>query len=96
MAFAGGLGAQVDVRTMPTNGSLPPAVRLFSESNTRFLCEVEPQCVVAFEQALGGVVFAKIGQVTDGTRLAIDDADVRLVDADIYELKEAWQATLRW
>jgi phosphoribosylformylglycinamidine synthase II len=96
MAFAGGFGAQVDVHMMPTNGTLPSAARLFSESNTRFLCEVEPQCVVAFEQALRGVAFAKIGQVTVRTRLAIDDGDVRLVDADIYELKEAWQATLRW
>jgi phosphoribosylformylglycinamidine synthase II len=96
MAFAGGLGAQIDVRAMPTDGTLPAVVRLFSESNTRFLCEVEPQWVAAFEKALGGVAFARIGQVAIGTRLVVDDSDVRLIDADIYELKEAWQATLRW
>jgi phosphoribosylformylglycinamidine synthase len=96
MAIAGGLGAQVDVRAMPTNGALPAVVRLFSESNTRFLCEIEPKHVTAFEQAFGGVAFAKVGQVTDRTRLVVDRGDLRLIDVDIYELKEAWQATLRW
>jgi phosphoribosylformylglycinamidine synthase len=96
MAFAGGLGAQIDVRAMPTEGTLSAVVRLFSESNTRFLCEVEPQNVAMFENVLGGVVFAKIGQVTVGTRLVVADGDVRLIDTDIYELKEAWQVTLRW
>lgn len=96
MAFAGGLGAQVDVRTMPTDESLPAAVRLFSESNTRFLCEVEPKDATAFEAAFGGLALSKIGQVTVGTRLVVDEDDVRLIDADICELREAWQATLRW
>jgi phosphoribosylformylglycinamidine (FGAM) synthase-like enzyme len=96
MAFAGGFGAQVDVRAMPADGSLPASVRLFSESNTRFLCEVERKDVAAFEQAFGSLAFAKIGQVTVGARLVIDDVDARLVDADIYDLKEAWQGTLRW
>jgi phosphoribosylformylglycinamidine synthase len=97
MAFAGGLGAKVDVRAMAMcDAGAPAVVRLFSESNTRFLCEVEPQRVAAFEQALTGVVFAKIGEVTADTRLVIHHGEARLIDAGIYELKEAWQATLRF
>jgi len=97
MAFAGGLGAQVDVRAIAmTEASVQPVVRLFSESNTRFLCEVEPQRAAAFEKELGGVAFAKIGQVTADSRLVMNDGEGRLIDADIYELKEAWQATLRF
>jgi phosphoribosylformylglycinamidine (FGAM) synthase-like enzyme len=43
MAFAGGLGAQIDLHAVPTSCTLDnPAVRLFSESNSRFLCEVLP------------------------------------------------------
>ena len=97
MAFAGGLGAKLDVRAMAmSESSTPPVVRLFSESNTRFLCEVEPQRVAAFEQALSGLPFAKIGEVTSNARLAMKDGEARLIDADIFELKEAWQATLRF
>ena len=97
MAFAGGLGAKVDVRAMAMGETpTPPVVRLFSESNTRFLCEIEPQRVAAFEQALSDLPFAKIGEVTSNARLAMNDGEARLIDADIFELKEAWQATLRF
>jgi phosphoribosylformylglycinamidine synthase len=97
MAFAGALGAAIDVQPMAGNESVAsPVVKLFSESNTRFLCEVEPKHAARFEQALSGVTFAKIGQVTDDARLAIRDGDTRLIDADVFDLKEAWQATLRF
>jgi phosphoribosylformylglycinamidine synthase len=97
MAFAGGFGAQLDVRSVPTNDSnLGRVARLFSESNTRFLCEIEPKNAPAFEAAMRGVPVAKIGQVTSDTRLLINDADTRLINADIFELKEAWQAPLRF
>ncbi len=42
MAFAGGLGARVDVKALRCDGDLDAVSRLFSESNTRFLCEVRP------------------------------------------------------
>ena len=96
MAFSGGLGAQVDVRAMPMNEGFSPAALLFSESNTRFLCEVEPQRAASFEEAFVGVALAKVGQVTGDERLVMSDGETRLIDADIYELKEAWQATLRF
>jgi phosphoribosylformylglycinamidine synthase len=97
MAFAGGLGASINVHAMAMSGeSAPTVVPLFSESNTRFSCEVEPQLVAAFEQTLDGVVFAKIGQVNADSRLILRDGEVKLIDADIYELKEAWQAPLRF
>jgi phosphoribosylformylglycinamidine synthase len=97
MAFAGGLGAKIDVRAMAVSEtSMVPTVRLFSESNTRFLCEVQPQRAAAFEQALSGLPFANIGQVTSNARLVMNDDEALLIDADIFELKEAWQATLRF
>jgi phosphoribosylformylglycinamidine synthase len=95
MAFAGGLGAKIDVREM-SEESASVVAKLFSESNTRFLCEVEPQHGARFEEALNGLVFAKIGQVAGDARLVIRDGDAALVDADIFELKEAWQAALRF
>ena len=43
MAFAGGFGAKIDLQAMPCDDDLDAASRLFSESNTRFLCEVRAE-----------------------------------------------------
>jgi phosphoribosylformylglycinamidine synthase len=91
----------------------PPAtsVLLFSESNTRFLCEVTQENAKAFKAALGDVPCAMIGEVTDTGKLeivgltqAIADADSNaaeigtpiVVEAEIGELKEVWQMPLDW
>ncbi len=97
MAFAGGMGVRINLQSMPmSDAQAGPVVRLFSESNTRFLCEVDSQLRSEFEHALRDVACAKIGQVTTGTRLVIDDGETQLIDADVFELKESWQATLRF
>jgi phosphoribosylformylglycinamidine synthase len=96
MAFAGGLGARIDVVGMATAGALDDAARLFSESNSRFLCEVAAEHAAEFERLFTGLPLAKIGEVQSDARLAITHGGRQLIDADIHELKEAWQATLRW
>jgi phosphoribosylformylglycinamidine synthase subunit PurSL len=106
MAFAGGFGAHVDLmrdgQSCPssdrpaTDRIVHPTVALFSESNTRFVCEVESGQTAAFEKTLAGLPFTKLGTVTESSRLRITAGGKPLVDADIAELKEAWQAPLRW
>ena len=101
MAFAGGLGAvlQADdlpVEGLPENAAEQAAVRLFSESNTRFLCEVTPEHAVAFESVLSATPHAKIGEVTADERLEIFSGPSLLVEANIAELKRAWQEPLGW
>jgi phosphoribosylformylglycinamidine synthase len=97
MAFAGGLGAKVDVVAMPvSDAKLDNATRLFSESNTRFLCEVAPDQATAFESVFDGLAIARIGDVVAGDRLEIRAGDKKLIDENIFALKEAWQATFRW
>jgi phosphoribosylformylglycinamidine synthase II len=95
MAFAGGLGAKIDVQRMPTGDSFDSTELLFSESNTRFLCEVDPKHAAEFERELRHVPVGRIGQVTADTQLKIKDSERVLVDADINELKRAWQSALR-
>lgn len=97
MAFSGGLGAKISLANVPTGDgcSLPAASLLFSESNTRFLCEVRPENVAAFERALSGVPHARIGEVTKSSKLEIG-GETSLVDVDLATLKEAWQKPLRW
>lgn len=98
MAFAGELGAKVAIDAVPCTGQLSVASRLFSESNTRFLCEVSPEKTDVFEALLDGVPHARIGQVVDTGRLQVVDgvSGKVVVDADLGTLKEAWQKPLRW
>jgi phosphoribosylformylglycinamidine synthase len=97
MAFAGGFGAEVALNAVPTTeADLPPEVLLFSESNTRFLCEVAPDRAAEFEACLAGLPFSFIGKVRDEERLIITTGGAPLIDAKIGQLKEAWQAPLRW
>jgi phosphoribosylformylglycinamidine synthase len=98
MAFAGGLGMKVDLKSIPLGDSIDrDDFILFSESNTRFLVEVSPKDKAAFEKALSGINFAKIGEVTKGKKLEVLGRNGKvLLTADINELKEAWQKPLRW
>jgi len=108
MAFAGGFGAEIDVSLAPQEliGLNEPArivALLFSESNTRFVCEVTPENQVAFESLLRrqNVRHARIGSVQASDRLVLWASESRaeprrLVNASLAELKEAWQSPLRW
>ena len=96
MAFAGGLGADAGLEAIPCEGELDWTSRLFSESNTRFLCEVRPDNAAAFEAAVTGVPFGRVGEVTASDRLTIHSGDEIVIDCDLATLKEAWQKPLRW
>lgn len=100
MAFAGGLGARVDVSDIEVQGNvdaeLLDLVVLFSESNTRFVVEVEAENQSAFEAAMQDVALTLLGQVTDSSSLEIVAQEETLVDVPIGELKEAWQSPLNW
>jgi phosphoribosylformylglycinamidine synthase len=97
MAFAGGCGARIDLDRVPVEPSGLGAVEvLFSESNTRFLCEVKPEHVGNFESHLSGVPCARVGQVDAGERLEITAGGTTLVSGQLAALKAAWQTPLRW
>jgi len=70
---------------------------LFSESNSRFLCEIPPDRAKAFEKTLADVPHGKVGYVTGGPNLRIRSAEGNtVIDADIHQLKKAWQKPLAW
>jgi phosphoribosylformylglycinamidine synthase len=97
MAFAGGLGVHLDVASIANVlGHAGPIIALFSESNTRFLCEVAPQKAVEFQRVLAGLPVKKIGEVRSDEGFEISLGAKLLVDARIHALKEAWQAPFRW
>lgn len=95
MAFAGGLGASVSLTNLPNE--IDDVTLLFSESNSRFLCEVSAGKKAEFERIMNGLPHAAIGEVNETTRvLIIGKSGDSLIDSDIAELKEAWQSPLRW
>ena len=99
MAFAGGLGAAVDLATVPHTAASDPhtaAVLLFSESNTRFLCEVPPQHAEAFERQMAGVPIGRLGEVTAMRDLQVVLEGHPVIVVDLERLKAAWQAPLDW
>lgn len=107
------LSAEHDGLELHPLSAMPEAtsVLLFSESNSRFLVEVEPSRAAEFEKVLTGVPCALVGEVTTGKRLEVvglprpareftdEPSELRttaVINADLNELKEAWQKPLRW
>ncbi|MBI2549743.1 phosphoribosylformylglycinamidine synthase subunit PurL [Candidatus Woesearchaeota archaeon] len=122
MCFAGGIGAEVELRNVPhtkpfyekaqveqssTGSSRQQStwglsknggeIVLFSESQTRFIAEVEKGKEAMFEGTMKkhGCHYGMIGK-TKGKHLVIRGSAGKIIDADIKELKEAWQKTLRY
>jgi phosphoribosylformylglycinamidine synthase subunit PurSL len=98
MAFAGGLGIEADLRGLPkSKDAWRTDTRLFSESNSRYIVEVEPENYDAFAKLMLNLPFGQIGKVTDEKTLVIKAENGRtVIDADIESLKQAWQKPLDW
>jgi phosphoribosylformylglycinamidine synthase II len=98
MAFAGGLGIEADLRGLPkSKDAWRTDTRLFSESNSRYIVEVEPENYDAFAKLMLNLPFGQIGKVTDEKTLVIKAENGKtVIKADIGSLKQAWQKTFNW
>ena len=104
MAFAGGLGLNLDLAGLPVSrggfqglSHIHTAALLFGESAGRFLVEVEPARYDAFCRAMKDIPFGELGKVSDTGRLIIRGLNGKnVIDADIRDLKAAWQKTFAW
>ncbi len=76
MCLSGRVGAEIDVP-----GDVPESVWLYSESNTRWIVEIEESATAGFEKVMGGD--AKLIGKTGGDSLAI--AGARIPVSDLYE-----------
>ena len=95
MAFAGGLGATIELGKVPVPRMLPPNVILFSESASRYLIEVPRDLRQDFEGIFGGLPHACVGTVTEAPVLHCLGADHEVwIDEPIAALKAAWQTPL--
>jgi len=98
MAFSGDLGITAHLDQVPCkiNGKRDDVV-LFSESNTRFIVEVDSKKQKEFEKLLAQVCFGIIGRVEKSPELIIHGLNNNVtINASIDNLREAWKKPLRW
>ncbi len=106
LAFSGGLGMtvflnEVPYKKLPVTSYQLRVTRddfiLFSESNSRFIVEVEKEKQKDFEKIMKGVSFGLIGCLSEDPEFKIFGIKRNLVvSTDINALKETWQKTLKW
>jgi phosphoribosylformylglycinamidine synthase len=97
MAFAGGLGVELDIERLAADVTTDPAALLFSESTTRFLLEVTAANVAKLTANFANLPFAYVGVVTNSGRVVAQDSlGGWLLDISCAELKSAWQKPLSW
>jgi hypothetical protein len=70
------------------------ATILFGESPTRYLVEVAPENLVAFERAMGRSPRMIVGEVRAGPSFTVMNQDALLIETDIGSLKRSWQHPL--
>ncbi|MEK7360013.1 MAG: phosphoribosylformylglycinamidine synthase subunit PurL [Planctomycetota bacterium] len=98
MAFSGGYGITLDLKAVARDGGLHRNdTLLFSESNTRFVVEVQPEHRQQFEDIIKDIPHGLLGKVTPEPQFKVYGLNNKLVvNENIYDLKESWQAPLRW
>jgi phosphoribosylformylglycinamidine synthase len=98
MAFAGGFGIEADLRGLAkSNDCTQPDAQLFSESNSRYIVEVEPDNFDAFAKIMLNLPFGQIGKIKEEKTLTIKDANGKtVIDTSIDVLKQAWQKPFNW
>jgi len=98
MSIAGGYGMRLDLLHLPYSGlrrDRTNAAILFSETPSRFLIEVEPDKKEAFEAAMHGTVFARIGVVLEDDEFSITGlSSATMLRLHIGALKAAWKEPL--
>jgi phosphoribosylformylglycinamidine synthase len=68
---------------------------LFSESNTRFVCEVMPAHRAGFERLLRGLPFGLVGRTQERQRLVVTGrAGNEVADVDLVEAANTWRTAL--
>ena len=98
MAFAGGLGIEADLRGLPKSSDCSRVdTQLFSESNSRYIVEVEPENYDGFAKLMLNLPFGQIGKVTEEKKLTIKaEGGETVIELDLDSMKEAWQKPLDW
>lgn len=96
MAFAGDLGATLNLSSLAASTGLSDAVLLFSESNTRFLVEVVPENAGAVAAKFADGLAVELGKVTGERTVSVTGATGTVLSEDIDVLRATWKDPLQW
>jgi len=93
MCIGGNIGAQINLNNVSKN--LRSDFKLFSESNTRWVVEVEKEKQKDFEKTLkeNKTTFVKIGEIKSD-KIVIEDNDKKIIDQKISNLRDIWKNTI--
>ena len=92
MAFAGDVGLKIDLSKIPSDAD-KDCKTLFSESNSRFLVEVEKKNEELFEKVTGAT---KIGETCPGKKLIFFKDGRDIINSDLKTLKKSWKSAIKW
>jgi len=95
MMIGSGYGAEIELEKV----SCPvkePVVALFSESQGRFIVEVDQTCIDKFEKLFKGLPCAYIGRVIPDFSLKIFYGDAVILDLDGEQIKQKWSGAITW
>ncbi|HQJ16066.1 MAG TPA: phosphoribosylformylglycinamidine synthase subunit PurL [Candidatus Omnitrophota bacterium] len=96
MAFAGGLGLDLFLKEVPADSGRSDTV-LFSESHSRFIVEVGKEHQKAFERVFKGLPLGLAGCLNSSKQFRVFGIDgAPCIQAQIDDLKDAWQKPLKW
>jgi phosphoribosylformylglycinamidine synthase len=97
VAFAGGLGIEIDLRKVPRADVDRNDLILFSESQSRFIVTITPANKKTFEAMMKEVVCGEVGVVSDHNMLRVLGLEgKKVIEASIDDLKEVWQKPLNF
>jgi phosphoribosylformylglycinamidine synthase len=94
MAFSGGYGIELDLRSLPLQNVDRDDFALFSESNSRFLVEASQEADQDFRNLFTGSLFAPVGRVTRTKELCIHGLKGNVVvHLPLKDLEKSWKGT---
>jgi phosphoribosylformylglycinamidine synthase len=96
MTIGGGRGAEINISSIPTSGTLRADELLFSESNSRFIAEICHTKEAAFKKAMGSVPHARIGSVNASGKLTIRKGKKLVSMIEIGRMARRWKKRIRW
>ncbi|MGC8804490.1 MAG: phosphoribosylformylglycinamidine synthase subunit PurL [Candidatus Ratteibacteria bacterium] len=95
MVIGSGYGAEIYLEQMPAR-TAEPVTLLFSESQGRFVVEVDESCVEKFEKLFKGLPCKQIGRVIPDFRLKINYRDKTILDVDGELMRQRWCGAISW
>jgi phosphoribosylformylglycinamidine synthase II len=93
MTFSNKIGCEIDISSIKTE--LRDDILLFSESNSRFLVEVEEKNIKKVDALLKNIPHYKIGK-TIGDSLVVKNKNKTLINIKVDKILKEWQGAVEW